>query len=81
MYICIYIYISISIYAYTYRYIYIYVPMHIFYIYMDALVSRYLTSPSMGGRRRTIGRSLQRVLVGGARVGEGGDGEGGGGGS
>ena len=44
---------------------------------MDALVSRYLTSLSMGSFFCSIGWSIHRVVVGGARVGEGGDGEGG----
>ena len=56
---------------FKYNRIYIYI-----YMYMDALVSRYLTSPSMGVVACSIGRSLQRVVVGGARVSEGGDGEG-----
>ena len=56
------------------------VDIHVYigiYIYMDALVSRYLTSLLMGSSF-PIGRSIHRVVVGGARVGEGGDGEGGG---
>ena len=55
---------------YTYIYIYIFI-----YMCMDALVSRYLTSLLLGPFC-SIGGSMHREVVGGARVREGGDGGG-----
>jgi hypothetical protein len=70
--------VNIHIYIYVYICIHIYIYIYIFiYMCMDALVSRYLTSLSLGPFC-SIGWSMHREVVGGARVREGGDGGGGG---